>query len=246
GREAGRLEKVMLQKGARGLDALRHAADQAGVPVQYVPAGRLDRIAPGLTHQGVVAMAAPITYQDLDAMLGAIAPTYDAVQQRKPLLLALDRIEDPHNFGALLRSAVAAGADGVLVPARHMAPLSATTVKASAGTASRIPIARVDNLAEALLRLKERGYWVAGAAGDGETTVWDMDWDRPLALVMGSEGTGLRPRVAGVCDVRVAIPLRGHAESLNVSVAGGILLFAAARTREALNDREDDAGASSS
>lgn len=227
------IEKVMLQRGSggRSLDAVRRAATAAGVPFQFVPAQRLDRLAPGLNHQGVVALAAPVAYQDIDAMLSAIAPDLDTVKQKKPLLLVLDQIEDPFNFGAILRTAKAAGVAGVVVPKQKMAPLNAAAIKASAGMATRLPLARASNLADVLYRLKERGYWVAGAAADGETTAWEMDWDRPLVLVMGSEGRGLRPRIAESCDYRVSIPMPGQAESLNVSVAAGILLFAAVRAR---------------
>ena len=231
-REPERVEKVMIQQGGgRRLDALRHAASQAGVPVQYVPLKRINQAAAGLHHQGVVAFTAPIAYHDVDDMLAAIAPDLETVQRKKPILLVLDRIEDPHNFGALARTAVAAGAEGLIVPSQHMAPLNATTIKASAGTATRIPIARVDDLAGVLGQLKERGYWVMGAAEGGDTSVWAADWDRPLALVMGSEGRGLHPRIADACDFLVSIPIRGDAESLNVSVAAGVLLFTAARTR---------------
>jgi 23S rRNA (guanosine2251-2'-O)-methyltransferase len=169
-------------------------------------------------------------------MLAGIAPNLDAVREAKPVLVVLDGVEDPHNFGAILRSAVAAGADGVIVPDRGMAPLSAVALKASAGTALQIPIARAGNLPEALHQLKERGYWVIGldsGEGPGEhTTVWDYDWDRAVALVVGNEGRGLRPGVRAVCDVRAAIPMRGPAESLNASVAAGIALFAAVRGRD--------------
>ena len=232
-RRPAEIEKVLLQKGAGGrpIDAIRRAASGAGVAVQYVPQQRLERMAPGLNHQGALALAAPVAYRDLDALLAEIAPDLDAVREKKPILLVLDGIEDPFNFGGILRSAVAAGADGVVVPKDHMAPLNAAALKASAGTATRIPVARTGNLAEALEALKERGYWVAGADGGGETSVWAMDWDRPVALVIGSEHRGLRPRVAAACDHRVAIPLRGPAESLNASVAAGVLLFAAARVR---------------
>lgn len=232
-REAARIEKVMLKKGAGGgeIGAIRQAAEGAGVPVQYVPEGRLRQEARGANHQGAVAFAAPVAYRSFEGMLAEIAPSWDAVQAQKPMLLAIDRVTDPHNFGAILRSAVAAGADGVVVPKAHMAPLSAVAVKASAGMARRIPIARVESLPEALQQLKERSYWVLGADGGGDTSVWDADWDRPVALVIGSEGRGLRREVAAACDVRVAIPLRGPAESLNASVAAGILLFAAARVR---------------
>ena len=226
------VEKVLLAKGASGrpIDAIRHAAKKAGVPVQFVPQPKLNALAPGVNHQGVVASA--IEYADLEAMLHNVAATPDVVRERKPVLVAIDEITDPHNFGAILRSAVAAGASGVVVPERNMAPLSATTLKASAGTATRIPVARTGNLADALLQLKERGYWVVGLDGDGEDTVWTLDWDRAVVLVVGSEGKGLRPRVRDLCDHRVAIPMRGPAESLNASVATGVALFAAVRERD--------------
>jgi 23S rRNA (guanosine2251-2'-O)-methyltransferase len=231
--EGGRIEKVMMQQGGgRGLNAVRQAASEAGVPVQYAPLKRLNQIAAGLNHQGVVALAAPVAYHDVDEMLAAVAPDVEAVKRRKPILLVLDRIEDPHNFGAILRTAVAAGVEGVIVPKHHMAPLNAATIKASAGMAMRLPVARVDNLPEVIFQLKERGYWVVGAAGDGDTSAWEMNWDRPLVLVMGSEAKGLHPRVADACDYLVSIPMRGKAESLNVSVAAGVLLFAMARARE--------------
>lgn len=230
---AGEIEKVMIQQGSGGaaIGAIRSAAEAAGVPVQYVPQQRLAHLTSGLNHQGVVAVAAPVRYYEVHEMLAGIAPDLDAVRRKKPLLLLLDRVEDPYNFGAVLRTAVAAGVDGVVVPDRHMAPLNAAALKASAGTATRIPVARVGNLADVIHQLKERGYWVAGAATEGDTSVWTMDWDRPVALVMGSEGSGLRRRVAEACDYLVSIPMRGPAESLNVSVAAGILLFAAGRVR---------------
>ena len=235
----GRIDKVVLQKGAHGsqIDAIRRAAKAAGVPTQVVPEVRINKLAPQATHQGVVALAAPVAYADLDDMLKQIAPNLGAVRERKPILLAMDGIEDPHNFGAILRSTVAAGASGVIVPERGQAPLSATAVKASAGTALRIPIARVSNLADALFSLKERGYWIVGldggpAEGSQERgTVWDYDWARPVVLVIGSEGKGMGLRVRSQCDVLVSIPIAGDVESLNASVAAGIVLFIAARSR---------------
>ncbi len=235
----GRIEKVMLQKGVHGsvIDAIRRVARDAGVPVQMVPQPKIDGLAPHATHQGVVAIVAPVAYADLDAMLSEIAPTLDEVRAQKPVLVVLDGIEDPRNFGAILRSAVAAGVAGVVVPDRRMAPLSAVAVKASAGTALRIPIARTGRLADALHQLKERGYWVAGLEGEGtpggpeQTTVWEYDWDRPVAVVIGNEGSGLHESVRSVCDVLVSIPMHGPAESLNASVAAGIALFVAARGR---------------
>lgn len=230
-RNPDRLDKVLLQKGVGGRDIadIRQMAGQAGVQVQYVPEGKLNQVAPGINHQGVVAMAAPIAYVDLNEMLEKIAPSLDYLKATNPRVLILDGIQDPFNFGGILRSAVASGTGGVIVPERDMAPLNAAALKASAGTAARIPVARVPNVADVIYELKERGYWIAGAAAEGDTSVWEMDWTRPIALVIGSEGTGIRRRVLEACDFRVYIPMQGPAESLNASVAAGILLFAAAQ-----------------
>lgn len=227
------IEKVMLEQSASGsrIGAIREAAERRGAPVQYVPETRLRHEADGAAHQGVVAITAPIRYREVDEMLSEIAPTWDDVEARKPILLVVDRVTDPRNFGAILRSAVGAGVDGVIVPSREMAPLNAAAIKASAGTAPRIPIARADDLSRVLMQLKERGYFVVGAEGSAETTMWEAEWDRPVAVVLGSEGGGLASAVAEACDELVSVPLRGPVESLNVSVAAGLLLFAAARFR---------------
>lgn len=226
-------EKVMLRQGADGkrIGQIRSLAQDRGVPVQYVPEARLRHESDGAAHQGVVAITAPLRYRDVDEMLSEIAGTWSEVKAKAPLLLVVDRVTDPRNFGAILRSAVAAGTDGVIVPSREMAPLNAAALKASAGTAPRIPVARTDDLPRVLTQLKERGYWVCGAEGTADTSYWEVDWDRPIAVVMGSEGEGLAPAVAEGCDELVSIPMRGPAESLNVSVAAGLLLFAAARPR---------------
>lgn len=232
-RQEARIEKVYVQKGAHGdaLQRIRQTAMQMGIQVQFVPPVRLNRLANGGAHQGVVAVAAPITYADVDEMLSAIAPTLESVQHLKPIVTLLDEIQDPHNYGAILRSAVAAGLDGAIVPARNMAPLSSAAVKASAGAALRIPVARTQSLSRTMFALKERGYWIAGAAADAEQSIWEVDWDRPLALVIGGEGAGLRPSIRGACDFLVSIPMRGPIESLNASVAAGIIYFAATSSR---------------
>lgn len=237
-REDGTLEKVLLQKGAHGsqIDEIRRKARSAGVPVQVVPEQRLRKLAPDSTHQGVLAFSSPVAYPDLHTMLEQVAPTLEDVRSRKPLLLALDGIEDPHNYGAILRSAVAAGASGVIVPDRGQAPLSLTAIKSSAGVALHASISRVTNLADALIILKERGYWVVGLDAeerDGRKaeSVWDYDWSRPVVVVLGSEGSGIRPRVRSECDTLVSIPMSSGVESLNVSVAAGITLFIAAKAR---------------
>ena len=227
------IEKVYVQRGAHGsaIHDIRQAAKAVGVPVMDVPPARLNRLAPGVTHQGVAAVAAAVAYAELGEVLAAIAPDPDAVKALAPLLVALDGVEDPHNFGAVVRSAVAAGARAIIVPERGMAPLSPTAVKASAGTALRIPIARVRNLSDTLHGLKERGYWVYGLAGESDEPIWDADWKRAACLVVGSEGQGLSARVRDTCDAVYAIPMPGDAESLNASVAAGVALFAAVRQR---------------
>ena len=225
------IEKVLLQQGLKRLQPLRRLAREAGVPVQDVPPAKLRSLAGTDSHQGVLAMRAALAYADLDTMLQTIAPGLDAVKRSKPKLLVLDSIEDPRNFGALLRCAAAAGTRGVIVTSRRMAPLNAVAVKASAGAALVMPVARTDRLPTILYGLKEHGYYVAGTTMQGGTSVWSVDWDRPTAIVVGSEHAGLRPRVAAECDFMVTIPMSGGVQSLNVSVAAGILLFAATRPR---------------
>ena len=232
--EQGRaIDKVLLQNGIdrRVAGEIRSLARDADIPVQSVPLQRLERAVPGVNHQGVVALLATVRYAGFDDMLRDAAPDRDTVTREKPLIVALDGVQDPHNLGAIIRSAVAAGANGVVLPLRGSAPLNTAALKASAGTALQIPVARVTSLPEALMQLKERGYWVAGVDGTGEQSVWDMDWNRPLALIVGSEASGLDPKVSRTCDYLVRIPMRGPVDSLNASVAAGVLLFAATRDR---------------
>lgn len=232
-RDPSAVDKVMMRHGLSGpeADTVRTLAEEASVPVQYVPYNRLDHESDGAAHQGMLAWAAPVSYLTVNALMQQVAPTWDAVQSQKPLLLVVDHVTDPRNFGAMLRCAVAAGVDGVIVPNSGMAPLTTPAIKASAGTALRIPIARCSNLAETLVSLKERSYWIVGAQQAEADSMWDTDWDRPIALVMGSEGTGLTSGVANACDLFARIPMRGAADSLNVSVATGILLTEATRPR---------------
>lgn len=227
------IEKIFIQKSAEGsvVNEIRSLADRSDVPVQHVPPQRIEQMASDYTHQGIVGRTAPLSYRGFDEMLSEIAPRYEDVQARRPLLLVIDQITDTHNFGAILRTAVAADVAGVIVPSQHMAPLNTTTIKASAGLAGRVPVARVRSLANSIDMLKERGYWIAGLTGGAETSIWEMDWDRPLALVVGSEGEGMRASTERKCDFLVSIPMPGAAESLNVSVATGTALFSAVRQR---------------
>ncbi len=218
------LEKVCLQKDARGLGQIRRLASRAGIPVQVLPRDGLRRLAGGMTHQGVVALQSAFAYADYSVMLKAVAADLDTVRAQRPRLLLLDGIQDPRNFGAIVRSAAAFGIRGIIVCAHHMAPVNAAMVKASSGTAVRMPIARVGRLADVIPELKERGYFVYGTAAHGADSIWETNWNCPVALVIGSEGRGLFPDTERICDRLVSIPMCGEVESLNASVATGILL----------------------
>ena len=196
--------------------------------MQFVPEVRLNKMSPGGNHQGVVAHIGAISFWDFDDMLQDIAPTRDDVVQSMPTLVVLDRIEDPHNYGAILRSALAAGVQGVVVPSKNMAPLNDAALKTSAGAALQMKIARVSTLSVALYQLKERGYWIVGADQNADASMHDFDWKKPVAIIVGSEAMGMHPKVREQCDTIVSIPMYGPIESLNVSVATALLVFGAA------------------
>ena len=213
-RNPASLEKVCLQRDARGLNRIRKLAARAGVPVRVLPQDGLRNLAGKVPHQGVLAVQAAFKYADYSEMLSAIAPNLDAVRAKRPRLLLLDGIEDPRNFGAVVRSAAAFGVRGMIVCSHHMAPVSTAMVKASSGTATRVPIARVERLADVIPELQERGYFVYGTAANADRSAWDVNWKCPIALVVGSENRGLYPDTERVCDNLIAIPLEGDVESL--------------------------------
>jgi 23S rRNA (guanosine2251-2'-O)-methyltransferase len=221
---AGRV--VSLRAGKRKdqrFQQLLAQADQARVPIRRVSDDELDRESGGSSHQGVVADVSESRIFELDDLIREAPPP--------ALLVVLDGIEDPHNFGAVLRSADAAGAHGVIRQTRHSAPLSGVTSKASAGALTHVKIADVVNIARAVEELKEAGIWTVGLAGDAPQTYDKIDLTLPTALVLGAEGTGLRRLVRERCDMLMAIPMLGHVNSLNVSVAAGVALFEAVRQR---------------
>lgn len=226
--DVSRVERMLLQNGASGpLLSFQHQAKEMGVPVQFVPAQKLNGLVPGVNHQGVVLSISPVDYLDVDDMLNMIAADIDIVREEKPIVVVLDHIQDPHNLGAIIRSCAAVGVKGIVIPDRNAAPVTAASIKTSAGTISRVMIARVVNLGQVIQQLKERGYWVAGAEGSGDTRMDAMDWDRPLAIVIGGEEKGMTRSMREACDYLVSIPIVDEVESLNASVAAGILLFQA-------------------
>jgi 23S rRNA (guanosine2251-2'-O)-methyltransferase len=217
-----------LRVSDRAADRLREvtrAAADAGVHVERVPAEAIDRLAPGATHQGVVADVESERAVELGELASGPAP----------LIVVLDGIEDPHNLGAILRTVDAAGASGVVVQSRRSALHAGTVAKTSAGALSHVRVAEVVNIARAIEELKELGVWSVGLAGEASQPYDEVDLSGPVALVMGAEGPGLRRLVREKCDFLASIPMQGHVGSLNVSVAAGIVLFEAVRQRRTPN-----------
>lgn len=192
----------------------------AGLPVDVVGAPELDRLTGTHDHQGVAVQVDGYPYANARELVAA------------DLLVVLDEVSDPRNLGAVARSALASGANGLVLPRRRAAGVTPAAVKASAGATEHLPIAHVNNVATYLKELQRGGFWVYGAAGDAARSYVDLDYAGKVALVLGSEGRGLRPLVARTCDVLASIPMGGAVESLNVSVAAALLLFEARRRRE--------------
>ena len=194
---------------------------ESGLRSQTKPERDLTEAAGTRDHQGVLAWAEPYRYAD----------AYELAAADSPLLVCLDQVTDPHNLGAVARTAEAAGATGVVVPAHNAARVTPAVVRASAGAIEHLPIAVVKNMARYLSEVKGPSLWAWAAAGDAETQLWQADLTGGVALVLGAEGKGVRPLVRRTCDATVSIPLAGEVESLNVSVAAGVLLYEARRQR---------------
>ena len=222
---------ITIAEGVRDqrLRELIELARANNISIKRAPRAELDRELGNPHHQGVIAHVSQAAYTDADDLLESISN--DQNRAVEALFLVLDGIEDPRNLGAILRTAECAGVDGVFVPERRAAGLNETVAKASAGAVEHLRIARVTNLTVLIEQLKERNLWVVGAAGDAPIDYVDWDWTRPSALVLGAEGSGLHRLVREHCDALVRIPVRGRVESLNVSVAGGIVLYEALRQR---------------
>jgi len=214
---------------------------QPGVPLISAQAEEIRSRAQSDAHQGVCAEVEPFRYVDAAELYAGVQeagrrsdPLTAAREDRRrsdPLIVALDQVQDPQNLGSICRTAECAGAAGVAIPERRAAEVTAAVCKASAGAVEHLPIARVRNLADFLADAKGVGVWCYGADRDGPIDFESVDWGGPTVLVLGSEGRGLRPRVAAACDALVALPVRGKIESLSVSAAAAVLIYAAARSR---------------
>ena len=222
------VDKIYLARGETD-SALGHIASTArsrGIVVVECDRRKLDGMSRTHSHQGVIALAAVREYASVDDILNAAEE-----KGEPPLIVVCDELSDPHNLGAVIRTAECAGAHGVIIPKRRSAGLTAVVAKTSAGAVSHLPVARVANLPSLLKQLKKEGLWIFGAAADGPVSLYEADLKGPAAIVIGSEGSGMSRLVAETCDVLVRIPMKGKLNSLNASAAAAILLYEAVRQR---------------
>ena len=222
------INKLWIASGDRegSVAEIAALAKERGIVVQYVERAKIEALPGGHRHQGVLAYVAPVPYAELEDILKAAEAKGEA-----PFLVLLDELEDPHNLGALLRTADATGVHGILIPKRRSVSLNATVAKTSAGAVEYVPVARIGNIAQTLKKLKEKGFWVAGADMDGEKAYYEADLTGPLVLVVGSEGKGMSRLTKEACDFIVRMPMVGRINSLNASVAGSILMYESMRQR---------------
>lgn len=226
---AGRtIDKVFIATGDtdKGLQRLAAEAKEAGAVIVPVDRRKLDNMSFTRSHQGIIALTAAHEYATVDEMLEAAAERGQA-----PLLVICDELTDPHNLGAIMRSAECAGAHGVIIPKRRSVGLTATVAKASAGAMEYMKVARVTNINATIAELKEKGVWVFGTAAEGSIPMYQANLTVPAAIVIGNEGDGMSPLVRKNCDVMLSIPMQGNISSLNASAAASILLYEAVRQR---------------
>lgn len=228
--EAGRttMDKILIQEGLRHsqIGYIRNLAKERGILYRFVDKRKLDLLCEGENHQGVVALAAAHTYAELEDLLAAAKK-----RNQPPFLVIAEGITDPHNLGSIIRTANAAGAHGVVIPKNRSVALNATVSKVSAGAVEYTPVARVTNIPQTLERLKKEGLWIVGTDLSGTQSHYECDLTGPLGVVVGSEGEGMSRLVRESCDFLVRIPMLGEIESLNASVAAGVLLYEAVRQR---------------
>ena len=225
GRTVNRL-LVADQDGQGSVREIIRIARENGAIVEMGARSQIEAIARGFRHQGVLAYTSPVDYKSLDELLETAKKKSDS-----PFLLLLDELEDPHNLGAILRTADAVGVDGGLIPRRRSCPLSATVAKTSAGAVEYVPVARIGNIAQTIKDLKQEGFWIIGADMDGTVDYFDADLTGATVLVVGNEGRGISRLVRESCDILVRIPMLGKINSLNVSVAGAVLMYESLRQR---------------
>lgn len=222
------INKIMIAKGEKqgSIYEIIKLAKEKRIVITEVGKAKLDTISETKHHQGVIAFASPIEYKTLDDIL-EIAKS----KNEDPFILIADEIEDPHNLGALIRTAEIAGCHGLVIPKRRSALVTEVVTKVSCGATEYLPIARVNNINEAVRDLKENGVWVVGTDGSADKLYYEQDFRGPIAIIIGSEGRGMNKLTMKSCDFLVKIPMFGHITSLNASVSGGIVLFEAVKQR---------------
>jgi len=223
------IDKIFIMKGETDatLGHIASTAREKGIVVVDADRRKLDGMSRTHSHQGVIALAAVREYVSVEDILNAARE-----KGEPPLIVVCDELSDPHNLGAVIRTAECAGAHGVIIPKRRSAGLTAIVAKTSAGAVAHMPVARVPNIPVLLKDLKQQGVWVFGTAADGNTTLYQADLKGPAAIVIGSEGDGMGRLVTENCDFKVSIPMKGHINSLNASAAAAILLYEAVRQRQ--------------
>ncbi len=225
--EPVRVSRIYLRDGIAGdwVQQLKSDASFKRVPIQQVPGSKLRELAGAVNDQGVVALVTEVGFVDLESWL----KTLD--MSTNPVVVLLDHLEDPHNAGAIIRTAVAAGCTGIILPKHQMASFHGAAVKASAGQIFKIPLVRIVNVNQTLVRMQEAGFWVAGLAMDAPQTLWDFRADMPLVIVAGNEAKGISDATRKYCDMMVNIPMLNGVESLNVSVSTSLVLYEILRKR---------------
>jgi len=231
-RSGREINKIWISEGVKksGIKELLDLARERGVFVQYVPKKKIDQLTTA-NHQGIAASVAAYKYAELDDL-------FQAANERKedPFFIILDELEDPHNLGSIIRTADAIGVHGIIIPKRRSVGLTATVAKASTGAIEHVPVCRVNNLAQTVDELKERGLWIAGTDAKGSIDYRKMDAALPLAIIIGSEGKGMSRLLKEKCDFLYSLPMVGHVNSLNASVAAALLMYEVYRKRQEVND----------
>ncbi|SCG84121.1 RNA methyltransferase, TrmH family [Proteiniborus sp. DW1] len=222
------IDKILIAKGSEqgSIQKIIGMAKEKRIVIQYVEKAKLDAMSETKAHQGVIALVTPYSYKTVDDIMKAAED-----KNEDPFIIILDEIEDPHNLGAIIRTAECAGAHGVIIPKRRAVGLTPVVIKASAGAVEYMNIAKVSNIASTIEELKERGVWIYGADMDGEQDYFNRDLSGPIAIVIGSEGKGIGRLIREKCDFLVKIPMNGKISSLNASVAASVMMYEVLRQR---------------
>lgn len=222
------INKIMIVRGERqgSINDIIKLAKQKGVVISEVDRNKLDQLSETKHHQGVIAFVSPVEYKEIDDILN-----YAKSKNEDPFVIIADEIEDPHNLGALIRTAETAGCHGIIIPKRRACQVTEVVVKVSCGATMHLPIARVNNINDAINELKEKGLWIVGTDGSAKGLYYEQDLRGPLGIIIGSEGRGMNKLTMKNCDFLVKIPMFGEITSLNASVSGGIIIYEAVRQR---------------